>query len=79
MDVFIVLQNVVDPPLLHKKYPSVAELKAQIAATHDGTLPLEPYQLISQYTLEPLLKAVAETLPSVSGALRPRIAVVHAG
>ena len=66
MDVFIVLQNVVDPPLLHKKYPSVAELKAQIAATHDGTLPLEPYQLISQYTLEPLLKAVAETLPSVA-------------
>src|SRR4051812_23631678 len=66
MDVFIVLQNVVEPPLLHKKYPSVAELKAQIAATHDGTLPLEPYQLISQYTLEPLLKSVAETLPSVT-------------
>jgi 2-polyprenyl-6-methoxyphenol hydroxylase-like FAD-dependent oxidoreductase len=66
MDVFIVLKNVVDPPLLHKKYPSVAELKAEIAATHDGTLPVEPYQLISQYTLEPLLKSVAETLPSVS-------------
>jgi 2-polyprenyl-6-methoxyphenol hydroxylase-like FAD-dependent oxidoreductase len=66
MDVFIVLKNLVDPPLLHKKYPSVAELKAEIAATHDGTLPLEPYQLISQYTLEPFLKAVAETLPSVS-------------
>ena len=59
-------QNVVDPPLLHKKYPSVAEVKAQIAATHDGTLPLEPYQVISQYTLEPLLKAVAETLPSIA-------------
>src|SRR6185436_13801898 len=27
---------------------------------------LEPYQLISQYTLEPLLKAVAEALPSVA-------------
>src|SRR3954464_11863273 len=66
MDVFIVLQNVVEPPLLHKQYPSVAELKAQIASTHDGTLPLEPYQLVSQYTLEPLLKSVAETLPSVS-------------
>src|SRR4051812_33832097 len=66
MDVFIVLKNVVEPPLLHKQYLSVAELKAQIASTHDGTLPLEPYQLISQYTLEPLLKAVAETLPSVS-------------
>ena len=31
-----------------------------------GTLPLEPYQLISQYTLEPLLKSVAETLRSVT-------------
>jgi hypothetical protein len=29
-------------------------------------LPLEPYQLISQYTLEPLLKSIAERLPSVS-------------
>jgi 2-polyprenyl-6-methoxyphenol hydroxylase-like FAD-dependent oxidoreductase len=28
-------------------------------------MPLEPYQLISQYTLEPLLKSVAEGLPSV--------------
>jgi 2-polyprenyl-6-methoxyphenol hydroxylase-like FAD-dependent oxidoreductase len=66
MDVFIVATSVVEPPLLHLKYPSVAGLKAQIAVTHDGTLPLEPYQLISQYTLEPLLKSVAETLPSVS-------------
>src|SRR5882757_5034968 len=66
MDVFIVLESLVEPPLLHLKYPSVAELKEQIAVTHDGTLPLEPYQLISQYTVEPLLKAVAETLPSVA-------------
>ena len=29
-------------------------------------MPLEPYQLISQYTLEPLLKTEAEALPSVS-------------
>src|SRR5437764_6393766 len=65
MDVFIVL-SLVEPPLLHLKYPSVNELKAQIRATNDGTLPLEPYQLISQYTLEPLLKSVAETLPNVS-------------
>src|SRR6476661_4993350 len=28
--------------------------------------PLVPYQLISQYTLEPLLKSIAETLPSVT-------------
>jgi 2-polyprenyl-6-methoxyphenol hydroxylase-like FAD-dependent oxidoreductase len=38
----------------------------EIASCHDGTLPLEPYQLISQYTLEPLLKSVAEALPSIT-------------
>src|SRR5215471_5500165 len=65
MDVFIVL-TLVEEPLLHLEYPSVAGLKAQIASTHDGTLPLEPYQLISQYTVEPLLRSVAETLPSVA-------------
>jgi 2-polyprenyl-6-methoxyphenol hydroxylase-like FAD-dependent oxidoreductase len=65
MDVFIVT-SLVDPPLLHLPYPSVADAKKEIAACRDGSLPLEPYQLISQYTLEPLLKLVAETLPSVS-------------
>ena len=55
MDVFIVM-SLVEPPLLHLPYPSVAEAKKEIAANNDGTLPLEPYQLISQYTLEPLLK-----------------------
>src|SRR6516165_10038051 len=65
MDVFIVL-SLVEPPLLHLKYPSVNEFKAQVRAMNDGTLPLEPYQLISQYTLEPLLKSVAETLPSLT-------------
>ena len=44
----------------------MAEAKARIAQCRDGTLPLEPYQLISQYTLEPLLKSIAETLPSVT-------------
>src|SRR5262245_11064460 len=56
MDVFIVT-SLVDPPLLHLPYPSVAQARREIAACHDGTLPLEPYQLISQYTLEPLLKS----------------------
>ena len=44
----------------------MAEAEAEIRATCDGTAPLEPYQLISQYTLEPLLKAEAEKLPSVT-------------
>src|SRR5690242_5417179 len=65
MDVYIVT-SLVEPPLLHLPYPSVADAKKEIAASHDGTLPLEPYQLISQYTLEPLLKSVVETPPSVT-------------
>ena len=64
MDVFIVT-SLVEPPLLHLPYPSVAQAYNDIAACADGSMPLEPYQLISQYTLEPLLKSVAETLPSV--------------
>ena len=64
MDVFIVT-SLVDPPLLHLPYPSVAPRRRRSRRSNDGTLPLEPYQLISQYTLEPLLKSVAEEMPSV--------------
>jgi len=59
MDVFIVT-SLIEPPLLHLLYPSVAQAQAEIAKCRDGSLPLEPYQLISQYTLEPLLKSVAD-------------------
>ncbi len=65
MDVYIALA-MNEPPLLRLPYPSVAEAQAQIAACHDGSMPREPYQLISQYTLEPLLKAAAERLPCVA-------------
>lgn len=65
MDVFIVL-SMVEPPLVRHPYPSVDEYKALIAETHDGSRPLEPYQLVSQYTLEPLLKSVAEQTPGVT-------------
>ncbi|MBO0717018.1 MAG: FAD-dependent monooxygenase [Rhizobiales bacterium] len=64
MDVYIVL-SLTEPPLLHLPYPSVEQARAQTRATNDGTMPLEPYQLISQYTLEPLLKSVAESIPSL--------------
>lgn len=64
MDVFIVL-DLVTPPILRLPYPSVDQAREIINATNDGTQPLEPYQLISQYTLEPLLKAEVEMLPSV--------------
>src|SRR5262245_45593599 len=65
MDVYIV-RAMNQPPLLRHAYPSVAEARRQIDACTDASMPLEPYQLISQYTLEPLLKSVAESLPSVS-------------
>src|ERR1700730_17445908 len=65
MDVYIILA-LNEPPLLHLPYPSVAQAKVQTRASNDGTLALDPYQLISQYTLEPLLKSVAEALPTVT-------------
>src|SRR5579883_81083 len=65
MDVYVMLA-LTEPPLLHLKYPSVAQAQAAGRVTNDGTMPLEPYQLISQYTLEPLLKSVAETIPAIA-------------
>lgn len=65
MDVFICLENVVNPPLVHHPYPSVNQLKQTGRSINDGSLPVEPYQLISQYTLEPLLRDVAVALPGV--------------
>lgn len=65
MDVFIVT-SLVEPPILHLPYPSVNELKRRAASVNDGSQPLEPYQIISQYTLEPLLKSVAEATPGVT-------------
>ncbi len=64
MDVYVTL-SMKEPPLLRLRYPCVDEAGADCRATNDGTGSLEPYQLISQYSLEPLLKSVAESLPSV--------------
>lgn len=64
MDVYVVL-SLNEPPLLRLRYPSVDEAKADLRATNDGTGWLEPYQLVSQYSIEPLLKSVAEKLPTV--------------
>jgi 2-polyprenyl-6-methoxyphenol hydroxylase-like FAD-dependent oxidoreductase len=64
MDVYIV-RALNRPPLLRHAYPSVEEARRRIDACTDASMPLEPYQLISQYTLEPLLKSVAESFPSV--------------
>ena len=64
MDVFLA-PSMAGPAIIRLPYPSVAEAKAEIAAHNDGR-PLEPYQLISQYTLEPLLRSIVERLPSVT-------------
>lgn len=65
MDVFVITR-LVDLPLATLTYPSVAEHRAVIAVTTDGSEPLEPYQLVSQNDLEPLLREVAEATPGVT-------------
>src|SRR5215468_6543273 len=65
MDVFLTT-SLANPALVHLPYPSVADARADIASHNDGTRLLEPYQVISQYTLEPLLRSLVEKLPSVT-------------
>ena len=65
MDVYVIL-TMTRAPLLHLKYPSVDIAREQIRKANDGSMPLEPYQLISQYTLEPVLKRAAERIPTVA-------------
>jgi len=65
MDVYIV-EHLGKPSLLRLPYPSVNETRAAIAQCTNGTLPREPYQLISQYTLEPILERRLQELPSVT-------------
>ena len=64
MDVFVA-RTLSDPELVRLHYPSVAEHRAQIAACRDASEPLEPYQLVSQNDLEPLLLEVARATPNV--------------
>jgi 2-polyprenyl-6-methoxyphenol hydroxylase-like FAD-dependent oxidoreductase len=52
-------------PLVRRRYPQVAEVLAAGFAVNDGTLPLEPHAIVSQYTLEPVLREVAESTPGV--------------
>jgi 2-polyprenyl-6-methoxyphenol hydroxylase-like FAD-dependent oxidoreductase len=64
MDVYHIL-SMMEPPLAHVPYGSVDALRAEARSRNDGVMPLEPYQLISQYTLEPLLKSLCEAHPNV--------------
>lgn len=65
MDVLLV-RNLAEAPLEVLHYPTVAEHRDLIARTRDGSEPLEPYQLVSQNDLEPVLVRVASGLPSVT-------------
>ena len=65
MDVFLTTR-LSDPPIAVLKYPSVAERRKQIAESPNGQWLLEPYQLVSQNKIEPILKDVAESTPNVS-------------
>jgi 2-polyprenyl-6-methoxyphenol hydroxylase-like FAD-dependent oxidoreductase len=65
MDTYLVF-DLMRPPLFKMAHPTVAEAKAKRDVTLDGSMPLEPYQIISQYTLEPLLKSVVEREPHVA-------------
>jgi 2-polyprenyl-6-methoxyphenol hydroxylase-like FAD-dependent oxidoreductase len=65
MDTYLVF-DLMRPPLFKMAHPTVAEAKARRDAATDGSMPLEPYQIISQYTLEPLLKSVAERIPNLA-------------
>jgi 2-polyprenyl-6-methoxyphenol hydroxylase-like FAD-dependent oxidoreductase len=69
-------------PLSRHRYPSVAEVLALMLEVNDGTMPLEPHVILSQYTLEPLLREVAEATPGVTvrfGAELIDFAVVGGG
>jgi 2-polyprenyl-6-methoxyphenol hydroxylase-like FAD-dependent oxidoreductase len=48
------------------RLPSAAEVLAAMLEINDGTMPLEPPVIISQYTLEPVLREVAEATPGVT-------------
>jgi 2-polyprenyl-6-methoxyphenol hydroxylase-like FAD-dependent oxidoreductase len=65
MDTYLVF-DLMRPPLFKMAHPTVAEAKARRDVTLDGSMPLEPYQVISQYTLEPLLKSVVDRAPDVA-------------
>ncbi len=64
MDVFLV-NRLNEPAVAVLKFGSVAEKRAEVAACLDGSLPLEPYQLVSQNRVEPLLRDVARETPGV--------------
>jgi 2-polyprenyl-6-methoxyphenol hydroxylase-like FAD-dependent oxidoreductase len=65
LDAFLV-RSLDEPAIAQLPVPSVTESRKQSERTNDGRFPAEPYQIVSQYALEPLLKSVAEKVPGVT-------------
>src|SRR6202023_4370945 len=65
MDVYVTT-SIAAEPILHLPYPSPDEARKLAAECTDASMPLESQQLVSQYLLEPVLRGVAESLPSVT-------------
>jgi 2-polyprenyl-6-methoxyphenol hydroxylase-like FAD-dependent oxidoreductase len=65
LDVFL-MKRLSEPPVAVMQFPSVDEWRRRTALCHDGSLPLEPYQIVAQNKIEPLLKEIAEATPNVT-------------
>lgn len=65
LDVFL-MKRLSEPPVAVMQFPSVGEWRRRTALCHDGSLPLEPYQIVAQNKIEPLLKEIAETTPNIT-------------
>ncbi len=65
LDAFLVT-SLAEPAIAQLRVPSVAEARQQGKQANDGRFPAEPYQIVSQYALEPLLKSVAEKVRGVA-------------
>ena len=65
IDVFIV-EDLTKPAPLEENHPSIQTFQEKIRECRDLSMPLEPYQLISQYTLEPL-RLTAHLLAPATG------------
>jgi 2-polyprenyl-6-methoxyphenol hydroxylase-like FAD-dependent oxidoreductase len=65
LDAFLVT-SLAEPAIAQLRMPSVVEARKRSEQANDGRWPAEPYQIVSQYALEPLLKSVAENVRGVT-------------
>lgn len=68
----LLVRSLAQPPIAVLEYPSVAERRAEVKACRDGSLPLEPYHLVSQNAIEPLLRKVAQDETANTGVMYDR-------